>query len=88
MSKIFSTVTDSSLTTSNIRSISPPGSTRAAFLVDVQISSEQFCENGVTGMTLILISYVLFCPCSSKVKYYFIGVQLLAQLFLPSKRLS
>ena len=34
---------------SSMRSRSPPGSTTAALPVRVHTSSEQFCENGVTG---------------------------------------
>ena len=46
----FSSVAPVDASASNSRSTSPPGSTNAARLVAWQMTSEQFCWNGVTGM--------------------------------------
>ncbi|CAM2163838.1 hypothetical protein BLAT2472_140011 [Burkholderia latens] len=52
MSSTFSTCTFWRAISCSIRSMSPPGSTTAARPVFSQTSSEQFCWNGVTGMSV------------------------------------
>lgn len=72
-----------------MRSISPPGSTNAAFLVVSQISNEQFWEKGVTGMILIFITKRIFVyfdiPDSKRFKGVVTGA---ARIYVPNLAVS